>query len=135
MSRSRVYCTWINMRKRCLDPQNVSYHLYGGRGITVCNRWQGSFSAFWADMGEPPTKRHQIDRIDNDGPYSPANCRWVTPAENVQNRRNVKLSEARVKAVRLLSSELTTREIAALLNIGKTQVQRVIRRKSWENIP
>lgn len=79
-----TYSTWFTMRRRCSDPKTQNYKRYGGRGIRVCDRWQ-SFENFLADMGVKP-KGLQIDRIDNDGPYAPGNCRWVTPKENANNK-------------------------------------------------
>lgn len=86
MSKTRVYGVWLSMRRRCQDPKNRKYHLYGGRGISVCARWDASFEAFLEDMpGYEP--RLQIDRIDTDGNYEPGNCRWTTNKENARNRR------------------------------------------------
>ena len=80
-----TYASWYNMRQRCEKPNAVGYHLWGGRGIKVCERWQ-DFRNFLTDMGEKP-KGKTLDRIDNDGNYEPGNCRWATYHEQLQNTR------------------------------------------------
>jgi hypothetical protein len=77
------------MITRCESPNRKRYSDYGGRGITVCDRWH-DFANFLADMGEKPTSRHSIDRINNDGNYEPENCRWATPLEQSANSRRVR---------------------------------------------
>jgi len=87
---SKYYNAWSSMKKRCYNPKAQQYAHYGARGITVCSEWLNSFEAFYKDMGDAPTQKHQLDRINNDGNYEPNNCRWATSSENLSNRRKFK---------------------------------------------
>lgn len=80
------YNAWCTMWKRCTNQTFDHYRHYGGRGITVCDRWV-SYEAFLADMGRRPTSGHSLDRVDNDGNYEPSNCRWATRSEQCRNQR------------------------------------------------
>ena len=91
MSRSRPYGIWTNMKRRCTDADDKDWHKYGGRGIEVCDRWLESFDNFWADMEHGYAPNLTLGRIQNNGPYSPGNCRWETPAQQGVNRRTNRL--------------------------------------------
>ena len=115
MSKTPEHKSWMKMRRRCSNPNNVSWPNYGGRGITVCERWQ-SFENFIADMGRMPTPRHTVERIDVNGHYEPSNCRWATMTEQTQNTRRT----------RLLTLDGTTRHLnewCALRGIPKSTVR------------
>jgi hypothetical protein len=89
--RSAEYVAWNNMKQRCGNPNSSHYHRYGGRGIIVCDRWlagedgKNGFECFLSDMGEKPSAAHSIDRIDRNGNYEPANCRWADQKTQVRN--------------------------------------------------
>lgn len=80
------YAIWRLMLARCGNPKHKSFAQYGGRGITVCERWRASFSAFYEDMGDRPSMKHSLGRIDNNKGYEPTNCRWETPWQQANNR-------------------------------------------------
>lgn len=98
MSGTSIYKRWGEIRQRCLNINSKAYIHYGGRGIKVCNEWN-NFETFYADMGDPPTPEHSIDRIDNDGDYSPDNCRWATNAEQNRNQSTTRLISFRGKTL------------------------------------
>jgi len=93
--RTRAWYTWTGMKDRCNNPNHSEYANYGGRGITVCEKWD-SFQAFYADMGERPVGM-VIERVDNNAGYFPGNCRWTTRSENMRNRRNTRAITAHGK--------------------------------------
>lgn len=84
---SRTYHCWQSMLSRCTNPGNIGWLYYGGRGIKVCAEWR-TFPQFYADMGDPPSATHSLDRIDTDGDYCKENCRWATKVEQDNNRTN-----------------------------------------------
>ena len=91
MSGTSEHNTWLSMKQRCFNPNHKFYSDWGGRGITVCDRWKNSFEDFFADMGSRPSSKHSLDRIDNDGDYQKDNCRWSTRVEQANNKRNNRL--------------------------------------------
>lgn len=86
LTGTKIFRAWSNMIERCQNPKNRKYKIYGGRGIKICKRWL-KLKSFVKDMGDPPTPKHSLDRINNDGDYKPSNCHWATYADQQKNRR------------------------------------------------
>lgn len=102
MRNTPLYGVWCTMRRRCSDPEVKSYPDYGGRGIKVCERWK-AFAAFYEDMGQRPSPKHELDRYpDNNGNYEPGNVRWALRAEQVKNKRNNRVLTALGKTQTLM---------------------------------
>lgn len=100
--KKKEYTTWQNIKSRCNNPNNPRYMDYGGRGITMCKSWSDSYETFLLDMGHAPSKQHTVDRIKNNEGYSKENCRWATPSEQSNSKRNTRyvLFEGRLTTIR-----------------------------------
>lgn len=130
------YIAWMHMKARCLCKSNKHYHLYGGRGITVCREWLNSYDVFLIDMGRRPSTKHSLDRINNNGNYEPTNCRWTDFTTQQMNKRQAHLIEFNgdVKNVRTWEIEygLTKGVLHHRLNLGwsmKDALNRPVRGK------
>lgn len=120
MSRTKIYKIWTSMKLRCGDKNSNGWDLYGGRGITVCDRWASSFELFLSDMGMPSAGQ-SIDRIDNNGPYSPENCKWATKSEQGDNTRRTRLfsMNGKTQSLRRWCEELDVNYSTASARINK----------------
>lgn len=123
MSKSPVYAVWNSMRQRCENPDNKQFSDYGGRGISVCVRWQ-TFENFYEDMGLPPFKGATIDRRDNEKGYDKENCRWATRQVNNLNRRNT-------VRYHYLGADRTLAEIADLTGINYSTLYQRVHTYKW----
>ena len=121
MCQSITYKSWMSAKQRCYNPNNHNYSKYGGRGITMCDKWKHSFVAFLHDMGERPSRLHTLDRIDTNGSYEPSNCRWATAKEQGNNRRDNHLIEIDGKT-------LTTSQFAEEYDINYSNIKMELRK-------
>lgn len=107
-SSTREHVVWLGMIARCTNKRHSHYAIYGGKGVVVCKRWMDSFTDFIADMGWPPSNKHSIDRIDNEGNYEPGNCRWATAKQQQRNKtKTVKITKDGVTKSVMEWSEIT----------------------------
>lgn len=106
----RTYFSWVSARNRCGNPKDPDYANYGGRGITMCDRWIDNYDAFYEDMGPRP-EGHEIERIDNDQGYDPFNCIWADEETQANNRRTNRLLEGKTLARQAKINDLTPQSV------------------------
>lgn len=114
------YRTWKRIKTRCYNPNMWSFRYYGGRGIIVCERWKDCYENFLQDMGPRPSTKHSIDRIDNNGNYEPANCRWGIQLEQMNNT-------SRNKFITAFGKTLTISQWSALMPCDMRMIWRRLR--------
>ena len=138
LSKHPTYKLWSGMKERCYKPNNKNYDRYGGRGIRVCDEWLNNFMIFhdWC-IANGYQKGLQIDRIENDGNYEPSNCQFISQTHNARNKSNTKLTldlanEIRMK--KILSPDLSQRELARIYNTNQKTIWSIINNKLWRNI-
>lgn len=123
MTGTQEHKHWMCMMKRCYRPSDKSYAEYGGRGIKVCKRWH-NFANFHRDMGRKPDGMY-LDRINNNGSYSPKNCRWATPKESANNRRNSRI-------VKIGTKKMTLTEWCDVLGAPNSRVHARVYVHGWD---
>ena len=124
----RIYTIWGSMMNRCFNPSNHAYHNYGGRGITVCDRWK-DFENFLLDMGQPKDDQ-SIDRINNDGNYEPGNCRWSDNFEQMRNTSRTKLTDEIASQIK--SGKISMREVCEITGCSPSTYYAVKKGINWK---
>lgn len=131
MCRTRIYEVWCQMKGRCTNPNTSHYECYGGRGITICDRWINSFENFYADMGDIPDGM-SIDRIEVNGNYEPSNCRWASKPAQAQNTRATKLSMEKAREIRRArAAGETFSSLAKRFGVSEGSIGFVLKNEQW----
>jgi hypothetical protein len=130
-----LYRVWVSMNQRCYYPKHKYFHRYGGRNIQVCAEWRNDFKKFYDFCTQNGYQKGlQIDRINNDGNYEPDNCRFVTRAENNQNKSTTKLNWDLVNEIRnakLLNPKIKLREFAVAYGVHQKTIGSILNNKIW----
>jgi len=134
---SYEYRSWRHMKERCLNKNNHAYKNYGGRGISISDRWVNDFSVFLQDMGERPSLSHTLERTDNNKGYYPDNCYWATKKEQGRNRSTTILDEDSVSLIKahLKYKWLPQVKIAKLFNVTSSLISSINAGKVWRDVP
>jgi len=135
MEGTKIYRLWGGMIARCNNPKKDNYFRYGGRGIKVCDRWM-DFSNFYKDMGDKPSSKHQLDRIDNNRNYSHDNCHWVLPVENIRKKDSTKLNVSLVKEIKshIKDKALKNIEISNIYNVSQATICDIKAGRTWSDV-
>lgn len=121
------YRAWQGMKDRCYNPNCKGYKNYGGRGIKVCDRWF-EYSNFLEDMGRKPTSKHTLERVNNNGDYDPLNCAWRLRKWQSRNRRNVKMTVAKAREVRMqFNKGYTQKDLAIEFDVSLSVIKGITR--------
>jgi len=137
LSSHPIYNVWAGMKTRCYNPNYQQWKDWGGRGIRVCAEWRESPKAFieWA-LENGYKKGLTIDRKENDGDYTPDNCRFIIRAENGRNNRQTKLNwdaATTIRKIRMDYPEITHKELAAFYKVHRTTIGDVLKNKTWNH--
>lgn len=128
--QTKEFQAWVAMNTRCSNPRQHRYERYGGRGITVCERWRHSFQQFLADVGRAPSKAHSLDRIDNDGHYEPGNVRWATKREQTLNSTHARMITFGSETLPLVDwarrVNIQSQTIAARIDVLRWPIERAL---------
>jgi len=130
-SKSGEYNSYRSMIQRCQNPNNTSYKYYFNIGI--CSRWIKSFENFYEDMGDKPSKKYSIERVDNSIGYYPENCVWGTPDEQSQNQKTTKLDHIKVTYIRERIG-MTNKILADKFGVSEETIRQVKKFETWKNI-
>lgn len=133
--RTGAYRSWQSMKERCQRKACRAYKYYGGRGIKVCERWDGpdGFVNFFADMGERPRGK-SLERENNNGDYTPDNCRWASRTEQARNQRNNTATALEAVLIRYLGQRLELpRHVAYAFGMSTPNVRKIMNRETWAN--
>lgn len=131
-SRTTLHRLWLNLRNRCNNPNTPDYKYYGGKGVSVCPRWD-DFTLFAQDVGPHPGKGLTLDRIDTNKGYEPGNVRWATRQTQARNRNYCKMDKVKADEVRnrYLKGNITQKELAGEYNVTQPLISAIIRGAVW----
>lgn len=131
-----IHKMWVSMKNRCFNNSDSNYFRYGGRGISVYEGWKNSFDEYYnwikENLGERPSKKYSLDRINNDGSYEPGNLRWADKSTQGQNSSNAKLDEQKIIEIR--KSKLSVIKLAKKYKVSRSTIYEVINKEAWRNI-